>query len=770
MNPNMNAQQAAEFEMILQKMKSIAVTAEKRTGQAAPKSDPEQIRLLHRQAYAQATSEKDSEAKFCHRQTYCAEMFTSKQPLARLKRITIKAMRMELMHKDKYLLVRVLERCFKMSGIMTVVDDPEGSVSIMSLYNYLVSDRVNLDEILPVGTILAIKEPYYKYSNTNSCVIRCDSPSDIVILQRYGANTGVDEEALRAGEALLQGIVWKNPLVISQEALSNTVRLTKDAVKPLDYFKRKHYWDAIESCSRALTSQGNGEPEECSLFVRANAYYQVGLYERCLGDLFVILKKRPTDYGAIYLGGQAFYALRRFEEAHVLFEALLRLYPGDAGIDLFQKEMWHKSAGKRIGEARDGRYDLNAMMAEARMTKSPRLDCADYSAPVKLVKDGDGDLRVVVKAGVEPGTLLMAVKAFEIVYAGELKDAASGFSLINFKTNICSDPPRSQLATKIALKLLANPSTALHLYQLKTAEGKPAASPSVYADDLSQREPVADMSQLHRIVALNAFSPESLDDTNLGLRRAEADADTGLWLLPSHIRHACESSAVYTFVGDMLLVRAKYRLNAGDEVTIPCIEAVASLEERAEELGNRGILCRCWLCEVERAEPKAQLSRRNALVAEFRTRFKLGQPGDLEMVTRLVEQIRETYRRSPQRAAGGLQQALYLPYTALGAVYLQRDDRIRAAQMFEAALRALGFTDAHEEYLLKGGAPGTSFPQPILLTLAPMTAIHIYHYYWNADEYDQAERWFRIARGLDRILHGGDEAVFKRRYHSFIVV
>lgn len=761
----------SDLEGMLSQLRDIALTTEKRTGLPAPKVDPTVIRDLHRKAYSQGGNiGMDYSKGLCHRQTYCAEMFSSKAPLLKLKKMMIRDMRMEIMHKGKFLLLRLIEPCFKMSGVMTVVEDQEGSVCIMSIYNFVTRDSDNLDEVLPVGTILAVKEPYYKFSNTNSCVIRCDSPSDIVILQRLGPNTGVDESSLLMAEHLnLKEITWKNTASIDESVLA--VSVANSTLSPLEYYKQKKFWDAIEASSRSIIQnrklKKESEIPQADLIVRANSYLQVGLYEKCLSDVFQIIGKRFNDYTALYIAGQALYALRRFEEAHLIFNGLMQLFPGDEGLELFQKEMWLRSSTKRLEELREGKFDLNAMMAETRMTKTPRLDCADYFGPVKLVRNPkNGDYRLVATQVVEPGTLLLASKAFEIVYSPELKDAGSAFNLINFKTNICSDPGRSQLALKCALKLMANPSLALNLYDLKTIERNHDVR--LYADDVNQREPVADMSHIHRIVGANSFNPESLDDTNLGTRRSQPTQDCGIWIPVSHIKHACESTAFFTFIGDFMFIRSKYRLEIGEEISIPYVEAVASLEERTEELSSRGVYCKCPLCELERSESKGQANRRNQLISEFKKKFALGERGDFAMVNRLIDQIKETYIKNNRH--GGIQQALYLPYTALGAVYLSMDDRLNAARSFEKALRSLGFTDAHEEYILKSGAAGTSFPRPFLLSLAPMTAIHIYHYYWNADEYDQAEKWFRIARGLDKILHGGDEAVFKRLYHSFIVV
>lgn len=748
------------------KLQAIAAGAEKRAGRNPPSVDPEHIRRLHREAYQAYKVEQRNPPQNECRQTHCAEMFCSKAALKDLKPMLIREMKMELMHKGRYLILRVVEPCFKMSGIMALVEDPEGSLTILSLYNYIRTESTDVEALLPVGTIFALKEPYYKFSSTNSCVIRCDSPSDVFILQRCGPNNGLDEENIVAAEALLKGVKWKTQCrpAISEAAQSDLEGLRQ---LQLDSFKKKHYYDSIEVASRILLHEGlDDESRRCVLYLRSYAYHLVGLFEKSFRDLAWILDRFPDDLTALIMGGQTLYSLRRFDQAQQLFAALLTMYPGEEGVDAVQKDVWMQNCAKRLLEQHQGKYDVNAMMVDASHSKIPRLDNADYIGPVRFERQSGGSMKVLLTKSVEPGTLLMACKAYEIVYASELKDAASGFVLVNFKTNIFSMPSRSQLATKIALKIVENPSTAIHLYDLDITGLKQPQDMKLYADDVNQREPVANVDLIHRIVAQNALNPEVLDEHTLGFcRQDKGEPDAGLWILPSHIKHACDASASAVFVGDFMFVRAKYKMKAGDEVTIPYIEAIASYEERSDELAQRNAHCTCSLCRREQAEPQALRTKRASLMADFKKRFKLGDRNDLDVITRIIDGLKETYKKAGR--TGGIQQLLYLPCTALGAVYLARDQRRKAAESFELALRALGFTQEHEDYLLKGTG---NFSAPILLPLAPMTAIHVYHYYWNADEYDLAEKWYRIARGLDRLLHGGEEAVFKRLYHSFIML
>lgn len=718
---------------------------------------------MHRQAYRRTKSDLAFLNGVACRQTYCGDIYCSKKSILALKRTTIKDLRLEIMHKDKYLLVRVAEPCFKMSGIMALVEDPEGSVCLMSIYNYVMSESTDVEKLLPVGTIMAIKEPYYKFSNTDTCVVRCDSPSDMVLLARPGRNNGLGEQNLIFADMLLKDISWKGKLKMALPR----------QLAPLDPFKDpavspSAYWDFIEMCTNALRAPDI--PDDVALRIRlyrALALDGVDHFEDALRDAMVLLDAEPTMAHGMKIAAKCLYDLRRYEQARSVATRFCMMYPNDVGISMTHKDCMLKQGAFRMLEIREGKYDLVTMMLMAESSAAPRLKHADYIGPVKFVRMEDGSVKVVLTEDVLPGVLLMATKAFQIVYASELSDAASGFMHVNFKTNVVSVPTRSQLTTKIARAILMNPSTAYQLYDLPTKDPKTCEDLRLYADEPQQLEPITDIALIQRIVARNSLHPELLDDNRLGATRDEKmDNDAGLWILPSHIAHSCDPSAATVFIGDFMFVRAKYVMKAGDEITLPYAESVHFLEDRRRALDARGIVCQCALCTLERAEPVHLAERRARLLEEFRTKFRLRETNDLEVVTHIIDGMTETYRKANRTT--GIRQGLYLPYTALGAVYLARDERKRAAEAFEQALASLGFTKAHEEYVLNPDAPDAVFPRGLLIPVVPMTAVHIYHYYWNAGEKVLAEKWLRIAKGLNRILHGADEDVFRKLYHSFL--
>ena len=63
--------------------------------------------------------------------------------------------------------------------MISVVEDEFGNVDKIGIYNQSDSSRLFK---LPQGSVLDVKEPYYKYSGEDDYMICVDHPSDIMLL------------------------------------------------------------------------------------------------------------------------------------------------------------------------------------------------------------------------------------------------------------------------------------------------------------------------------------------------------------------------------------------------------------------------------------------------------------------------------------------------------------------------------------------------------------------------------------------------------------
>jgi hypothetical protein len=81
---------------------------------------------------------------------------------------------------EKRVIVRTITAPYTGSGMISVVEDELGNADKIGIYNQ--SDSSMLFRV-PQGSILAVKEPYYKYSGDDDYMICVDHPSDIILLE-----------------------------------------------------------------------------------------------------------------------------------------------------------------------------------------------------------------------------------------------------------------------------------------------------------------------------------------------------------------------------------------------------------------------------------------------------------------------------------------------------------------------------------------------------------------------------------------------------------
>lgn len=108
-------------------------------------------------------------------------------PLRQLAKMRIDELLLETNHRGRYLLLRTISQANKMTAVMAVVEDDSGrkdNVELLSLYNCLDDLQVKyLDDWIPKGTILIVKEPYYKLTADGNASIRVDHVSDVLFLE-----------------------------------------------------------------------------------------------------------------------------------------------------------------------------------------------------------------------------------------------------------------------------------------------------------------------------------------------------------------------------------------------------------------------------------------------------------------------------------------------------------------------------------------------------------------------------------------------------------
>lgn len=101
-------------------------------------------------------------------------------PMNELTPIAINDLQLETHHRGTYLLLRSITPPSRMTAIMAVMEDETGDVLMVQLYQQEDEIKRAAAEIVNVGIILLIKEPYFKIMGDGEYGLRVDHLSDVI--------------------------------------------------------------------------------------------------------------------------------------------------------------------------------------------------------------------------------------------------------------------------------------------------------------------------------------------------------------------------------------------------------------------------------------------------------------------------------------------------------------------------------------------------------------------------------------------------------------
>ena len=82
--------------------------------------------------------------------------------MTELRHVAIKDLQLETHHRGTYLLLRSITPPRRMTAIMAVMEDKNSDVIMLQLYQQEDEGKRAAADIVNVGTILLVKEPYFK--------------------------------------------------------------------------------------------------------------------------------------------------------------------------------------------------------------------------------------------------------------------------------------------------------------------------------------------------------------------------------------------------------------------------------------------------------------------------------------------------------------------------------------------------------------------------------------------------------------------------------
>lgn len=272
------------------------------------------------------------------------------------------------------------------------VEDPQGNTAYLKIFNHALLLEKEADDcefIMPVGTVLAIREPTFLTNPTVTDLpfIRVDSPSDVVFVDSdspilsdvswgsWGSLPVPPPRAITGGEWKAQGL--------------------KD-------FKASQ-WFSAAICFTNCIKLGF-DVQVCRLN-RSEVYLRQGWNNSAFRDAQDAFKSGTLSDDltrkAVVRMLKALYAMGRYRSVLETANA----FPDDKVI-----VEWVARAGRRIEEQSTGNYDWLRLYKDSK--KGPfSPDVADFTGPIEIKAGPNGVRGTFVSRNVKAGELLVSPRA-----------------------------------------------------------------------------------------------------------------------------------------------------------------------------------------------------------------------------------------------------------------------------------------------------------------------------------------------------------------------
>ncbi|KLO07474.1 hypothetical protein SCHPADRAFT_909449 [Schizopora paradoxa] len=643
-------------------------------------------------------------------------------------------------HKGNYLLCRticppVFDGCI---GFLLGVEDSQGDTAYLKLCNHAMLLEADADEtqnIMPVGTILVLREPTY-YTNANVTdlpFIMVESPSDVIFAD--------------FDNPILRDVSWKSKLIVHPRAM------TGEAWKAagLKDFKASRWFSSAICFTNCIKF---GFDVQVSRLNRAEVYLRLGWNNSALHDAQVAFKSGTlTDdlkRKAVVRMLKALYAMNRYREVLETASSL----EGDK-----LSGEWITKANQRIEEQTTGNYDWPKLYTNDKNANfSP--DIADFTGPIEVKYDPSGLRGTYVTRDVKAGELLIFHKPSFCLSAAEI--AKSGDSSLQWMSVPALKSADDRDTHRLFCKAVQRVWDDRHMYDTLLAlyGGETVAEPKKFPPPFVTSPPLEhptrpcvdiDVEYLQGVSMFNSFGSKSGKE---------------LYVVPSLLNHSCAPTARREFIGDAFALRVLQDMKKGEELTVSYIEADVSYDEKRFRMMNSWRFnCECIVCQADDEDGYDARDSRRALYHKMDDiGNKTSNAYDAPTLRRLAaeakktcDNMKRTYHEEHSRKAGGrkyeLAQPLRLLANALGHLGRTISDASFIRQSIDAKMQSLTvsgmkFIDKSLSGPLPSGSPSLPVDTsqvPQFYDISVLTVIEIAHSFKEIGDKKRAKRWFDVA-------------------------
>jgi hypothetical protein len=173
-----------QYAQAMQQHRRVLQDAKRRQGQRPHDRKDRDTMLFEFMIASMGTAQRTGreDEHFIHSSFVPPAYLPCTTPLDDLKPIMIEDLRLETHHRGRYLILRSITPPNRMTAILVLAEDERGDVTLLQLYQQENEANHPATDVVDKGSILLVKEPYFKVTASGDYSLRVDHLSDVVFL------------------------------------------------------------------------------------------------------------------------------------------------------------------------------------------------------------------------------------------------------------------------------------------------------------------------------------------------------------------------------------------------------------------------------------------------------------------------------------------------------------------------------------------------------------------------------------------------------------